>query len=115
MREPILQNGDYRLSGGNIRYAEGGEAVLERVLFRLRARRGRFPFCEGIGSRLWQLSSLSPGQRPSAAEQYVAEALADEPVRVERVELTEQANDIAALTVVLLWEDETLTVTLEVQ
>lgn len=115
MREPVLQNGDYRLSGGNIQYAEGEKALLERVLFRLRARRGRFPFCDGLGSRLWQLSSLSPGQRPSAAEQYVAEALADEPVRVERVEITESANDAAALTVILLWEDETLTVTLEVQ
>ncbi len=45
----------------------------------------------------------------------MAEALADEPVRVERVELTQRADDTAALTVVLLWEDETLTVTLEVQ
>lgn len=115
MREPILQNGDYRLSGGNIQYAEGEEALLERVMFRLRARRGRFPFCDGLGSRLWQLSSLSPSQRPSAAEQYVAEALADEPVQVERVEVTERTDGTAALTVILLWEDEALTVTLEVQ
>lgn len=115
MREPILKNGDYSLYGGNIRYAEGAQAVLERVLFRLRARRERFPFCDGLGSRLWQLSSLPPSQRPSAAEQYVAEALADEPVRVEEVELSERADGTAALTVRLAWEDETLTAALEVQ
>ena len=85
------------------------------MLFRLRARRGRFPFCSGLGSRLWQLSSLSAGQRASAAEQYVAEALEDEPVRVEPVELTEAADGTAALTVRLTWEEETLAVTLEIQ
>ena len=88
---------------------------MERVLFRLRARRGRFPFCSGLGSRLWQLSSLPAGQRASAAEQYVAEALEDEPVRVEQVELTEAADGTAALTVRLTWEEETLAVTLEIQ
>lgn len=115
MREPILKDGDYRLSGGNLQYAEGAQAVLERVLFRLRARRGRFPFYSGLGSRLWQLSSLPAGQRASAAEQYVAEALEDEPVRVEQVELTEAADGTAALTVRLTWEEETLAVTLEIQ
>ena len=115
MREPILKDGDYRLSGGNLQYAEGAQAILERVLFRLRARRGRFPFCSGLGSRLWQLGSLPAGQRASAAEQYVAEALEDEPVRVEQVELTEAADGTAALTVRLTWEEETLAVTLEIQ
>ena len=110
MREPILQNGDYRLSGGNIQYAEGAEAILERVLFRLRARRGRFPFYEELGSRLWQLSSLSPGQRPSAAEQYVAEALAGESgLRVTEVSLA-QEGDRGLLTVRLDWQGEALAV-----
>ena len=84
-------------------------------MFCLRAKRGRFPFCDGLGSRLWQLSSLSAGQRASAAEQYVAEALEDEPVQVEQVELAEAADGTATLTVRLTWEDETLAVTLEIQ
>ena len=74
-----LRNGDYVLDGtGGLRRAEGREALLERVLFRLTARRGTFPFLPELGSRLWQLGQLSAAQRQSAAEQYVAEALAPE-------------------------------------
>lgn len=40
-----LRNGDYVPDGrGGLRQAEGQEALLERVLFRLTARRGTFPF-----------------------------------------------------------------------
>ena len=115
MSEPVLRNGDYVLSGGGIRRAGGNEAVLERVGFRLRARRGRFPFLPGLGSRLHQLGAVSPGQRRTAAEQYVAEALADEPVRVEKVELEERPGPAWALTVTLALADGTAAVELTVQ
>ena len=51
---------------------------MEQVLFRLTARRGTFPFLPELGSRLWQLGQLPAARRQSAAEQYVAEALAAE-------------------------------------
>ena len=115
MSEPILQNGDYVPSGGGIRRREGNEAVLERVVFRLRARRGRFPFLPDLGSRLYGLGAVSPGQRRAAAEQYVAEALADEPVRVEQVELEEDTGPAWVLTVTLALADGTAAVELTVQ
>ena len=85
-----LRNGDYVPDGtGGLRRTEGREALLEQVLFRLTARRGTFPFLPELGSRLWQLEQLPAARRQSAAEQYVAEALAAEPgLTVEQVILT---------------------------
>ena len=75
-----IQNGDYVTDGcGGLERVEGTQALLQRVLFRLKAHRGQFPFLETLGSRLWQLGQVSSGQRQAAAEQYVAEALAEEP------------------------------------
>lgn len=48
-----LKNGDYLADGvGGLRRVGGREALLQRVLFRLTARRGGFPFWETLGSRL---------------------------------------------------------------
>lgn len=89
-----LRNGDYVPDGtGGLRRTEGREALLEQVLFRLTARRGTFPFLPELGSRLWQLGQLPAARRQSAAEQYVAEALAAEPgLTVEQVILTESGG-----------------------
>ena len=91
-----LRNGDYvpdgtrRLCGGR----RGREALLERVLFRLTRPAGDLPLPAGtLGSRLWQLGQLPAARRQSAAEQYVAEALAEEPgLTVEQVTLTESGG-----------------------
>ena len=54
-----LREGDYVPDGtGGLRRTGGQEALLERVLFRLTARRGSFPFLPELGSRLWQLGQL---------------------------------------------------------
>ena len=91
-----LRNGDYVPDGtGGLRRTEGREVLLEQVLFRLTARRGTFPFLPELGSRLWQLGQLPAARRQSAAEQYVAEALAQ-------------------VTVGLTWQGEALSVTVEV-
>ena len=86
-----LRNGDYvRAGGARLRRVDGQEALLQRVLIRLTARRGTFPFWETLGSRLWQLGRMPSGARLSAALQYVAEALAEErELTVENVSLTE--------------------------
>ena len=111
-----LRNGDYVPDGtGGLRRAEGQAALLERVLFRLTARRGTFPFLPEMGSRLWQLGQLSAAQRQSAAEQYVAEALAAEPgLTVEQVTLTESGGGRAQVTASMTWRGERLSVTVEV-
>ena len=87
----MLVNGDY--------VPQGNEAVLQRMLMKLTARRGQFPFMENFGSRLWTLDRLRPADRQAAAEQYVMEALQDEPeLTVEQVTLAENGGK-ASLTV----------------
>lgn len=56
-----LEQGDYVPNGaGGFQRLEGAEALLQRVLFRLTARRGQFPFLPELGSRLYQLGREKP-------------------------------------------------------
>lgn len=107
--ERVLKNGEYLPDGaGGLMSVSGGEEVLARVLFRLTARRGALPFLPGLGSRLYELSREKPSARQALAEQYVAEALGEEDVSVQTVELQMQGEG-GLLTVKLLWRGETLT------
>ena len=112
-----LRDGDYIPDGvGGLRTLSGQEALLQRVLYRLSARRGQFPFLETLGSRLWQLGRLPAAERQSAAKQYVAQALAEEKdVQVRAVTLAANENGTADLTAELEWRGEVLKVTLDVQ
>jgi len=112
-----LKNGDYVPDGvGGLRRVSGQEELLQRVLFKLTARRGKFPFQENLGSRLWQLGRVSVSQRQSAATQYVAEALADEKtLSVESVELSPEVNGISTLHVELNHEGEAAAITLDIR
>ena len=112
-----LRNGDYVPDGrGGLRRTEGREALLERVLFRLTARRGAFPFLPALGSRLWQLGQIPPAGRQSAAEQFTAEALAEEPgLTVEQVTVAETGGGQAEVRAALTWNGESLAVTVEIQ
>src|SRR5699024_6685355 len=89
--ERILVNGDYVPDGaGGLQRTSGGEEALARALFRLTARRGGLPFLPGLGSRLHALSREKPSARQALAEQYVAQALGEEDVSVQSVELQMQ-------------------------
>ena len=111
-----LRNGDYVPDGtGGLRRLEGNQALVQRVLFRLKARRRSFPFWDSLGSRLWRLGRLPVRERQAAARQYVTEALAEETgLRIESVELAREGDGAALLTVGLTYAEELLTVTLEV-
>ena len=110
-----LRNGDYVPDGrGGLRRAEGQEALLERVLFRLTARRGTFPFLPELGSRLYQLGREKPSAREALAFQYVAEALAQETgLAVRTVTLTEDGRGRAALRAGLEWQGTPLSLQME--
>ena len=112
----VIRNGDYVPDGsGGLRRAQGREALLERVIFRLTAHRGQFPFLEDLGSQLWRLGRVGSAGRQAAAEQYVTEALkGEEGLTVEAVTLA-QEGETAHLTVDLSYQGEALSVTLEVQ
>lgn len=110
-----LRDGDYISDGaGGLRRVQGREALLQRVLFRLTARRGAFPFWETLGSRLWSLGRVPKLERLSAARQYVVEALEEEAVSVENVALEQFPDGSAAVTVELKYQGETLPVTVEI-
>ena len=106
-----LKDGDYIPDGfGGQERAEGAQEVLERVLFRLKARRGAIPFLPDLGSELHLLFREKPSARLAAARQYVARALeAEGRVRVTDVALEEQQDGLL-LTVSLLWQGEELSV-----
>lgn len=113
--ELMIQNGDYVAAGGDLCRVGGQEALLQRILFRLMARRGSFPFRRELGSRLWQLGQLPAATRQTAAKQYVTEALAEEQdVQVESVTLTERGGR-ATLLAELSRKGEWFPVSLELQ
>ena len=110
-----LRDGDYIADGvGGLRRVQGREALLQRVLFRLTARRGSFPFWESLGSRLWELGRVPAPERRSAARQYAAEALEEEPVTVEDVEVEQNRDGAASVTARLRYQGEALPVTVEI-
>lgn len=112
-----IRDGEYVTDGiGGLVRVSGTEALLQRVLFRLQARRGMFPFLETIGSRLWKLGGVAAAQRQAAAKQYVAEALEDEEnLSVEAVTLQNREDGTTELTVKLEYEGETLSAELTVR
>ena len=113
--ELALRNGDYVSDGvGGLNRVQGQEARLQRVLFRLTARRNGFVFMQDLGSRLWQLGQLPISARQAAAKQYVTEALAEETgITVRNVILT-QTDGKAALTAELEYEGESFSVTVDI-
>lgn len=111
--EAKLINGDYVPDGlGGIQRCRGADALLQRVLFRLTARRGQFPLLPKLGSRLYLLGKESPAQRLSAARQYAAEALAEEEVSVTDVELSPLGEGHMEIRVFLEYRGNDLAVTL---
>lgn len=110
-----IHNGDYVPDGlGGVVRCQGTDALLERVLFRLTAHRGRFPLLPQLGSRLYLLSREPAIQRLSAARQYVAEALAEEAVTVTDVVLTPDGQGRMRLTVQLEYQGTELPVSLTI-
>ena len=110
-----LVNGDYQARGNSLTTVSGEEALLQRILMKLTARRGQFPFMENFGSRLWTLGQLRPPQRQAATEQYVTEALTDEAgLTVDSVTLTEEGGT-ARLTAIVSTAETTLTAEVTLQ
>ena len=105
-----MRNGAYQPDGrGGYVALDGGQAVLQRVLFLLTARRGGFPLLPRVGSRLYRLPRERAGSRPALARQYAAEALAElEGISVAGVELSDRADGRMDVTVLLDWNGQRL-------
>ena len=100
-----------RAHGGDVALIEVSGGV---VRCRLTGRRGQFPPLPELGSRLYLLGRETGANRLTAARQYVAEALAQEPVTVEDVTLTAAGEGRVHLAVFLKYQGTDLAVTLTV-
>ena len=101
-----LEQGDYVPDGaGGFEALDGAQALLARVLFRLTARRGQFPFLPEMGSRLYLLGR----ERPSAREALAQE----EGLAVTDAVLTQDGSGRAALRAELEWRGMPLAVQVE--
>ena len=113
--ELFLKDGDYLPDGkGGFVRATGEEELLQRILFKLTARRGGFPLLPELGSRLYKLPNHKAGEWNMLARQYVSEALADEEdLKVSEVAVTPEGNG-AKVEVTVDYQGESLSLMLEV-
>lgn len=111
MTEFQMTQGDFVPDGaGNFYRLEGSQALVQRVLFKLTARRGAFPFLPRLGSRMHTLGREKASARPALCLQYVQEALEDENVTVTGVDYNDEQGQ-ARVIVYLRWQGEALEVT----
>ena len=112
----MLRDGDYVPDEkGGLRSVDGAEALLQRVLFQLQARRGSVPFLPRLGSRLYLLPREKPGDRAALARQYAVEALREETgLSVTGVRVKELDGGALEVQVMLAWRGESLAVAVEV-
>ena len=114
--ELLWKDGDYVPDGaGGFQRAEGEQALLQRVLFLLTARRGQFPLLPELGSRLFRLPGQKASLRESLAKEYVAEALAGENDLAVTDTTLNQKDGRGMLTVSLTYEGEPFQVTVGVE
>lgn len=111
-----IRNEDYVSDGaGGLQRVSGTEELLQRVLFRLTARRGGFAPLPTLGSELHLLGREKPGNRLTAAKKHVAEALDGETgVTVEDVSIS-YGGEMSSLLVKLRYEGEALEVTVPME
>ena len=112
----LLQNRDYVSDGnGGVAVVQGGEELLDEVLFRLTARRDSFPFLPALGSRMHLLRRVKPSERESLALQYAVEALEDLTEVTVTGASARQESDALWVSVELLWQGTRLVVTAQLE
>ena len=107
----------YVLDGsGGMQKVEGSEELVQRVLYKLTARREGFPFLPELGSELYRLGYAAGRARNSAAEQAVREALRDETdLDLAAVELMAAEDGLYTLKVYLDYYGQRFAVALAIQ
>ena len=114
MEELKLNGGDLVPDGaGGFCRLEGSAALVQRILFKLSARRGTFPFLPELGSNLHTLVREKNSARQALCAQYVAQALEGESVTLKDVICSQQGEKMQ-VTVYLDWMGEALEVTAQI-
>lgn len=106
----MIENGDYVPDGkGGLKVAEGAEAMLQRVLYRLSVPLGSFLPLPEFGSKLPFLSREKASSWEALASLYVRQALAEESeVSLVGVEISPVEDGQASLVVYLEYQGETV-------
>lgn len=112
----LLKQRDYAADGnGGVVVVQGGEALLNEVLFRLTARRGSFPFLPELGSRMYQLRREKPSAWEGLAQQFAVEALSGlDGVTVTGAAVREEGGALM-VAVSLLWQGAGLTAAVQLE
>ena len=112
-----IRNGDYvALENGGMEMVEGSAELIQRVLYRLTARREGLPFIPTLGSTLHQLGRVNARECGSAAEAAVREALhEEEDLDVTGVTLDNAAQGLYTLRVALQYKGDPIEVALTIQ
>ena len=107
-----IKSRDYVPDGvGGLQRVSGREELLQRVLFKLMARRGSFAPIPTLGSELFLLEREKPSCREATAKKYAAVALSDEKgIAVSDVKITYR-GDLCILRINLRYENEELKLT----
>ena len=115
MEEMKLTDGDLVPDGaGGFQRLTGSQALVQRVLFKLSARRGSFPFLPELGSLLHTLGREKESARPALCAQYVRQALEGEDLTVTEVEYSHSGGQ-AQIRVCLGWQGEALEVSVPME
>ena len=110
-----IKDRDYVSDGaGALVRVSGREELLERVLYKLSVRRGSFALAPELGSELHLLWREKGERRETAAKQYVARALAEETALTVSGVSLERKGDLLLLRAALLYEGETLEVSVRI-
>ncbi len=110
-----LLDGDYVPDEwGGFETVTGEEEMLQRICFKLKARRGAFPLMPDLGSRLYLLTREKETNRKNAARQYIHEALADETeLEIDTIDLYENDGELM-IRLVLRYSGDVLKLSLTV-
>ena len=114
MIEMRLKDGDFVPDGtGGFEGEREEQALLQRILFKLTARRGTFPFLPELGSYLHTLYREKESARQGLCARYVAQALEGEDVTVRDVVYSCE-NGRAQVTVQLDWQGQRREITAQI-
>ena len=112
----LLKDRDYAADGnGGVAAVQGGEALLNEVLFRLTVRRGSFPFLPGLGSQMDRLRREKPSSWQVLVRQFAVEALSDLTDVAVTGASVRREGDALMVAVRLLWQGEQMSVTAQLE
>ena len=109
-----MRGGDYvKNVYHDLECVSGTEEAAQRIMMKLKGRRGGFALLPEYGSRLYALGGMRSGQRESMARLYIAEALEGEGAILEDMQLRDEGDSLV-MELSLRLGGETISITTEI-